>query len=167
VTAVELFPVIEESAAKMSELAEVKNLALELAGDTGVFVLADPLRLRQILLNLLSNAIKFTDAGSVRVAASAAGQEVRLDVTDTGVGIDPEDLERMFEEFTQAKTGRSKSAQGTGLGLPISRRLAELMGGRIVVASKVGEGTTFTLFLPASAEEEVGKEPRRLSAGAR
>ena len=167
VSAVALFPVIEESAAKMSDQAESKGLRLDVGGDIEPIVLADPLRLRQILLNLLSNAIKFTDAGSVRVAASAAGQEVRLDVTDTGVGIDPEDLERMFEEFTQAKTGRSKSAQGTGLGLPISRRLAELMGGRIEVVSTVGEGTTFTLYLPAAAEDEIGKAPRRVSAGAR
>jgi PAS domain S-box-containing protein len=167
VSAVELFAVIEESAAKMTDLAEAKSLELEVAGETALVVLADPLRLRQILLNLLSNAIKFTDAGSVRIGASAAGEEVRLDVTDTGVGIDADDLERMFEDFTQAKSGRSKSAQGTGLGLPISKRLAELMGGRIEVASKVGEGTTFSLFLPAAAEDELGDEPRRVSAGAR
>jgi PAS domain S-box-containing protein len=166
VSAVELFEVIEESAAKMTELADAKSIQLKVAGDTDLIVLADPLRLRQILLNLLSNAIKFTDSGSVRIAASPAGEEVRLDVTDTGVGIDAEDLERMFEDFTQAKSGRSKSAQGTGLGLPISRRLAELMGGRIEVASKVGEGTTFSLFLPAADEDELGNEPRLLSAGA-
>jgi len=165
--AVNLFPVVEESAGKMSELAEAKGLELVVGGDSDLVVRADPLRLRQIILNLLSNAIKFTDEGSVRISATAAGEEVRLDVTDTGVGIDAEDLERMFEEFTQAKTGRSKSAQGTGLGLPISRRLAELMGGRIEVSSKAGEGATFTLFLPAAEADEVGKEPRRLSAGAR
>ncbi len=165
--AVGLFPLVEESVAKMRELAEAKGLELQVAGDNGLVVLADPLRLNQILLNLLSNAIKFTDSGWVRIAATAAGEEVRLDVTDTGVGIDADDLERMFEEFTQAKTGRSKSAQGTGLGLPISRRLAELMGGRIEVASKVGEGTTFTLFLPAAEAGEIRKAPRRVSAGAR
>jgi PAS domain S-box-containing protein len=165
-SALELSLVLEESAAKMCELAKAKGLRIEVAGDTDLVVLADPLRLRQILLNLLSNAIKFTDKGSVRIAARAGGEEVRLDVTDTGVGIDAEDLERMFEEFTQAKTGRSRSAQGTGLGLPISRRLAELMGGRIEVASKVGEGTTFSLFLPAAADDQIGKEPRRVSAGA-
>jgi PAS domain S-box-containing protein len=167
VSAVELFPVLEESAARMNELADAKGLQLDVAGAADLIVLADPLRLRQIILNLLSNAIKFTDAGSVRIVATASGEEVRLDVTDTGVGIDAEDLERMFEEFTQAKSGRSKSAQGTGLGLPISKRLAELMGGRIEVASKVGEGTTFSLFLPAAAEGELDDEPRRVSAGAR
>jgi len=95
----------------------------------------------------------------VCVTTTGAGGEVRVDVADTGVGIDPEDLERVFEDFTQAKTGRSKSAQGTGLGLPISRRLAELMGGRILVASKVGQGTTFTVFLPAADVSEVGSPP--------
>ena len=166
VSAVELFPVLEESAVRMNELADAKGLQLDVAGAADLIVLADPLRLRQIILNLLSNAIKFTDAGSVRIVATASGEEVRLDVTDTGVGIDAEDLERMFEEFTQARSSRSKSAQGTGLGLPISKRLAELMGGRIEVASKVGEGTTFSLFLPAAADDQIGKEPRRVSAGA-
>ncbi len=159
ISAVGLFPLIEESATKMTELAEAKGLDLEITGDTGLVVLADPLRLRQILLNLLSNAIKFTDKGAVKVTTSAAGEEVRVDVADTGVGIDPDDLERMFEEFTQARTGRSKSAQGTGLGLPISRRLAELMGGRVEVASKVGVGTTFTVFLPAADASQVGSPP--------
>ena len=165
-SAVGLFPLIEDSVTKMNELAKAKGLQLEVACDDGLVVLADPLRLRQILLNLLSNAIKFTDSGSVRIAVAAAGGELRLDVTDTGVGIDAEDLERMFEEFTQAKTGRSKSAQGTGLGLPISRRLAELMGGRIEVASTVGKGTTFSLFLPAAKAGELGKTPRRVTSAA-
>jgi PAS domain S-box-containing protein len=156
ISAIGLFPLIEESATKMTELAAAKGLHLEVTGDSSLVVLADPLRLRQILLNLLSNAIKFTDRGRVRVTTSAVGGEVRVDVIDTGVGIDQDDLERMFEEFTQARTGRSKSAQGTGLGLPISRRLAELMGGRIEVVSKVGEGTTFTVFLPAADASKVG-----------
>jgi PAS domain S-box-containing protein len=163
-SAVGLFPQIEESVTKMVELAEAKGLRLEVGDDAGLVVVADPLRLRQILLNLLSNAIKFTDKGFVRIGAATSGEEVRLDITDTGVGIDAEDLERMFEEFTQAKTGRSKSAQGTGLGLPISRRLAGLMGGRIEVASTVGQGTTFSLFLPAAAAGEIGKAPRRVTS---
>ena len=166
IEAIGLHPVLQESAAKMAELAEAKGLRLELSGETDLVVLADPLRLNQILLNLLSNAIKFTDIGLIRTVASAAGDEVRVDVIDTGVGIDAEDLERMFEEFTQAKTGRSKSAQGTGLGLPISRRLAELMGGRIDVASTGGVGTTFSLYLPAGLPGEVGTSGQRVVAGA-
>jgi PAS domain S-box-containing protein len=164
ISAVGLFPLIEDSVTKMIELAESKGLRLEVGGDAGLVVLADPLRLRQILLNLLANAIKFTDKGSVRMAARAIGEEVRLDIIDTGVGIDAEDMDRMFEEFTQAKTGLSRSAEGTGLGLPISRRLAQLMGGRIEVASTVGVGTTFTLFLPAADAGEIGKAPRRVTS---
>ena len=166
IEAIGLHPLLQESAAKMAGLAEAKGLDLVLAGEKDLVVLADPLRLNQILLNLLSNAIKFTEQGSIRTVASAAGAEVRVDVIDSGLGIDPEDIERMFEEFTQAKTGRSKSAQGTGLGLPISRRLAELMGGRIEVASKVGVGTTFSLYLPAGLPGEVGKSGQRAVAGA-
>ena len=165
-SAIGLFPLIEDSVTKMIEEAKSKGLELEIRGDAGLVVLADPLRLRQILLNLLSNAIKFTDRGSVRMVAAATGEEVRLDIIDTGVGIDSEDMERMFEDFAQAKSGRSKSAQGTGLGLPISRHLAQLMGGRLEVASKLGEGTTFSLFLCAADPAEVGKAPRRVTSAA-
>jgi PAS domain S-box-containing protein len=166
IEAIGLQPVLQEAAAKLAPQAEAKGLRLELAGDADLVVLADPVRLNQILLNLLSNAIKFTEKGRIRTVAVEAGDEVRVDVIDTGVGIDAEDIERMFEEFTQAKSGRSKSAQGTGLGLTISRRLAELMGGRIEVASSVGEGTTFSLFLPAGLSGEVGRNGQRVVAGA-
>jgi PAS domain S-box-containing protein len=155
--AVELSPVVEESAGKMTEMAEAKALDLTIDGESGLVVVADPLRLRQVLLNLLSNAIKFTDSGEVRIGATGMGDEVRVDVTDTGVGIDAEDLQRMFEEFTQAKTGRSRSAEGTGLGLPISRRLTELMGGRIEVVSTVGVGTTFSVYLPAAVDTSIAR----------
>jgi signal transduction histidine kinase len=104
----------------------------------------------QILRNLISNALKFTETGEVRVSArlSAAGDAVLFQVKDTGVGIPPEDQERIFQEFEQVASPLQAKAKGTGLGLPLSRKLAELMGGSLTVESGVGAGATFTLTLP-------------------
>ncbi|MGH7904102.1 MAG: ATP-binding protein, partial [Candidatus Dormibacteraceae bacterium] len=114
-------------------------------------VRADRLRLTQVLLNFLSNAIKFTDeGGDVLLTIRRRGAVVRLAVTDTGVGIPAGDLERIFQDFVQIETGRSRTHEGTGLGLPLSRRLAHLMGGRIMVRSEPGSGSTFTIELPVS-----------------
>jgi signal transduction histidine kinase len=104
---------------------------------------------RQIVLNLLSNAVKFTDAGSVRVTVSSAGRWAEVRVEDTGPGISPEDHERVFQEFEQ--TGGSAGRGGTGLGLPISRRLAGLLGGSLGIESTPGQGSAFTLRLPLAA----------------
>jgi signal transduction histidine kinase len=125
-------------------------------------VLADERRLRQILLNLLGNAIKFTGrGGTVSLAASRHGRSVHLEVRDSGVGIPSEKLEVIFQEFTQLNSGRARSQEGTGLGLPLSRRLSELMGGEIQVASRVGVGSTFTVVLSAAT---VPKQLRRATA---
>jgi signal transduction histidine kinase len=127
---------------------------------------AEPIRLtsdidkvRQILVNLAGNAVKFTDRGEVRIALSevhssgeaegAERREVRFAVTDTGSGIAPEDARRLFRPFTQVDAGLTRRHGGTGLGLYISQRLAQLLGGRIDVQSEVGVGSTFTLVLPA------------------
>jgi signal transduction histidine kinase len=113
-------------------------------------VLADERRLLQILLNLLSNAIKFTDVGgTVSLAASRVGGEVHLKVRDSGMGISSKNLDLIFHEFTQVDAGVARAQEGTGLGLPLSRQLCELMGGEIRAASKVGVGSTFTVVLPA------------------
>ena len=111
---------------------------------------ADPEKVRQILLNLLTNAIKFTDAGGVRVAcedAPAAGV-VRVRIADTGRGIPPEHLERVFEPFVQVGRGLNRPGEGAGLGLAISRELARAMGGELTAESSPGAGSTFTLTLP-------------------
>ncbi|HEY8615053.1 HAMP domain-containing sensor histidine kinase [Phenylobacterium sp.] len=144
-----------EVAASAAELfverAAEKGLALtvELPADLPR-VSGDAARLRQVLVNLLGNAVKFTEAGSVTLRASAAGGEVALEVADTGVGVPADQLDRIFERFEQAPGAASKFG-GTGLGLAISRRLAEQMGGAITVRSTPGEGSVFTVRLPAAA----------------
>jgi signal transduction histidine kinase len=116
---------------------------------------ADSRRLKQILINLLSNAVKFTRAGgSVTVAAEADERGYRISVSDTGIGIAAEDLATAFQPFGQIDSSLARKYQGTGLGLPISKAMAELHGGGLELASTPGEGTTATLWLP----------PERISA---
>jgi PAS domain S-box-containing protein len=108
----------------------------------------DEEKLRQIVINLLSNAVKFTQRGSVRLRAQAANGSVAIAVCDTGVGIPPDKLELIFEEFEQADASSTRLYGGTGLGLAIARRLARLMGGDVTADSVVGSGSTFRLTLP-------------------
>lgn len=111
-------------------------------------------KISQILRNLVSNAIKFTTKGEIRVRAVRSTPEmVRFEVRDTGLGIAPEDQERIFDEFTQIENPIQRNVKGTGLGLALSRRLAEILGGTLTVQSKVGEGATFVLEVPAVHEE--------------
>jgi CheY-like chemotaxis protein len=121
--------------------------------------LGDRARLRQVLINLIGNAIKFTDKGEVEVTALRTLQNnnafLRIDVRDTGIGIDPQNFEMIFERFKQADSSVSRKYGGTGLGLPISLRLARLMGGNIAVESTPGKGSTFTLIMPLRTEEEL------------
>jgi signal transduction histidine kinase len=107
---------------------------------------------RQILVNLLGNAVKFTDTGSVTLRLSRGGRSVRVDITDTGIGIPGDELPRLFRPFAQVDTGLTRRHGGTGLGLYISRRLATLLGGHIEVTSAVGSGSTFSVVLPVTWE---------------
>ena len=138
--------------------AHRKNLALELQVEEGLprLVNADVGRLRQILLNLFSNAIKFTSEGSVEIHIARVPNEfMRVTVIDTGLGIDPSAVGRLFQPFTQLESSNSRAHTGTGLGLSISKRLVTLMGGEIGVESEPGKGSAFWFTLPieeASAE---------------
>jgi signal transduction histidine kinase/HAMP domain-containing protein len=114
-------------------------------------VWADRTRVRQVLLNLLSNAIKFTEQGRVTLAASADEDWVTLSVSDTGIGIAPEELRKVFAEFEQVDDALARRAGGTGLGMPISKRFVEMHGGRMWVESEPGRGSTFSFTLPRRA----------------
>jgi len=125
-------------------IAMAQDVAPEL-GD----IVADERKFKQILLNLLSNAVKFTpDGGRIEVKARGTGDNLVVAVHDTGIGIAPEDQEAVFEEFRQVGRNYTSKQEGTGLGLALTRRFVELHGGRIGVASKPGEGSTFTFTLP-------------------
>jgi signal transduction histidine kinase len=133
-------------------LAEAKGLdvAWQSPG-TEVVMRSDPVRLRQILLNLLGNAVKFTRAGTVSLDISHSGEQYVLAVTDTGPGIPPDELDLVFEEFYQLAPSDMAKSTGTGLGLAVARRLAQMLGGDISVTSVVGEGSTFVVTLPSQA----------------
>jgi PAS domain S-box-containing protein len=122
----------------------------------GLAARADQVKVEQIILNLCTNAVKFTEAGGhVQVeCADAGGGRVEVKVIDTGVGIAPEDTERVFEPFVQVGRGLTSQHEGTGLGLAISRDLARAMDGDLVVRSELGKGSTFTLILPAATESD-------------
>jgi signal transduction histidine kinase/CheY-like chemotaxis protein len=147
-TPVALGPAIAELVGGMRPVASGKGVRLD-ADPTDAEIVVDRGRLRQMLYNLVSNAIKFTpDGGSVRVSVAAGADETRISVADTGVGIAPEDQERVFREFQQLGDAATRQ-EGTGLGLAVTRRLAEAHGGRIELASAPGSGSRFTITLPA------------------
>ncbi len=117
-----------------------------------LYMETDRTKVRQIVLNLISNAVKFTARGSVSISARSDGNGVRIAVSDTGIGIRPQDLEVIFEEFRQVDQSRTREYGGTGLGLSITRKLIALLGGDIAVASQYGRGSTFTVTLPMTSE---------------
>ena len=137
------------------------SLAAEYAGEIPETVFTDEARARQVLLNLVGNAVKFTKEGGVRIVTTLVPQwrgdeaALKIDVIDTGVGIAPEDVERLCRPFTQVDDSMSRRHSGTGLGLAISRRLAEMMGGSLTIRSRPGTGSTFTLTIPAGPLEGV------------
>ena len=116
----------------------------------------DAQRLQQILLNLVSNAVKFTEAGSVAITAAEVGRDgdlarLSIRITDTGIGISPDALDRIFDRYVQADASTTRRFGGSGLGLPIARSLAQLMGGSLTVESEVGKGSTFIVALELQA----------------
>jgi signal transduction histidine kinase len=117
--------------------------------DEPIVVTTDAQRVAQVLRNFVSNALKFTTEGEVRVSARRAdGDAVIIDVADTGIGIAEEDQARIFEDFTQVDGPIQKRVRGTGLGLPITRKLARLLGGEVRLKSRLGEGSRFSLVIP-------------------
>ncbi len=148
---------LEEVVATAMPLAERKSNRLVTSFEPNLGAMyADVTKVRQTLFNLLSNAAKFTENGTITLAARRVPGEtverLAFEVIDTGIGIPPEKLETVFEEFSQAEDHTTRDYGGTGLGLPISQRFARMMGGDISLASAVGEGSTFTFSLPANVE---------------
>jgi len=174
---VDLHASLAECAALHRPAAEEKGLALEFFCDGDdhperrfdmarrPWVMTDGLRLRQIMLNLIGNAVKFTQTGHIHVSYKVTPQDVQVVVADSGIGIGPARLETIFHPFTQGEEETARRFGGTGLGLSISRQLAALLGGQITVDSAPGEGSRFTLLLPATlvqpaADEEPDEPPQ-------
>lgn len=128
--------------------ASQKNLTIRCECPTGAMIETDRVKLERILNNLLTNAIKFTDAGSIRVVAECASGALEIHVIDTGIGLNMEQQERLFEEFYQVQNHGRDRKKGFGLGLSIARRLARQLGGEIEVQSAVGNGSRFSILLP-------------------
>jgi len=169
-TGFSLTELVEKTIEMLSVRAEQKGLALtcEIEPGAPMDLVGDPTRLQQVLLNLLGNAIKFTEQGEVALLVSPDGDPrapgaLRFEISDTGIGIPPEKLSHVFERFTQADSSTTRRYGGTGLGLTISRRLVELMGGRIWVESAPGKGSTFSFVAPLEigqgAKGEVAAHP--------
>jgi len=136
-----------EAITMITPIAEAKGLSLRAEGDE-VRLLTDGSKVRQILLNLLSNAVKVTDIGEILIRSRSDGEKVEVSVTDTGIGIAAENLERIFDPFWQVEQRSTRKVGGTGLGLSVSRTLARLVGGDVRVESELGKGSTFGLTLP-------------------
>jgi signal transduction histidine kinase len=157
--------VIDAVLEEVGPLISAKRLHLAApTGTRGLIIVADRMRLRQILLNGLSNAIKFTERrGSIVIATRSSKGEALIEVTDTGSGIPAAQLERMFKEFEQLDNSRTRLGEGTGLGLPLSKGLAEMMGGTLRLTSREGLGTTFEVRLPLAAKPLPIVVPRTVS----
>ena len=143
---------LENALTLIHDRAARHGLTVELTVDETLGdVEGDERKLKQVLLNLLSNAVKFTpDGGRIELRAVPANGSVEVSVTDTGVGIAPEDQEAIFEEFRQVGTDYARKREGTGLGLALARKFVELHGGRLWVKSEIGRGSTFTFTFPAT-----------------
>ncbi|HEV8547285.1 MAG TPA: GAF domain-containing sensor histidine kinase [Candidatus Limnocylindrales bacterium] len=148
----DLGQVVDQATAATAALFETTGLELRREVPSGLpEVLGDRNRLIQVVINLLSNAVKFTLSGSITVRVAAAPEQVVVSVADTGVGITPEDWDRVFEQFAQSGDTLSETPRGTGLGLAICRQIVEQHGGRIWLESEVGAGSTFSFSLPLAA----------------
>ena len=144
--------ILSEVISLMRIRANAKNLPLELEYDTPVpeSIRSDPTKLRQILINLMGNAIKFTEVGRVRLVARLLDRQsdepkMQFEIIDSGIGISEQQIDRLFKPFSQADTSTTRKFGGSGLGLTLSKRLAEMLGGEISVRSTVGKGSTFTV----------------------
>ncbi len=157
--------IVEESLDQVASEASKKNLDLVSSNDKDMpeMIIGDPARLRQVLVNLLSNAVKYTDKGEAVLSVSPKGQdEIQFDVKDTGIGIPEEKKSILFQPFTRIDESFSSRYEGAGLGLAISKKLVEMMGGRIWIESEVGRGSTFSFTIKA---QSVPGKPKAIPTG--
>ena len=151
--------VVQEVAVMAEPLLRDKPVVLETdCGDLPLWLYSDKAKLKQVLVNLMSNAVKFTREGRIAIRARAQGRGIEIAVQDSGAGIPAEKLEAIFEEFSQVDGQTLPGVVGTGLGLAITRRLCRLLGGQIHVYSAVAQGSTFTVNLPLSLEQEAAPQ---------
>ena len=146
----DLTEVVHEVEEITHAMADGKEITVSGVADGPLLAVGDANRTRQVLLNLASNAVRYTPAGSVRFATEQSDTMVCASVQDTGIGISPEQLEKIFNRFYRGDASRSRALGGSGLGLTIAKVLAELQGGRIEVSSASEQGSSFTLWLPRS-----------------
>ena len=146
--AVRIDAVVEEVVTNLQPLVQNDQVKLTCHGEGSPVVMADEDFVVRILNNLIGNAAKFTQNGSIRVSWRELPKDVCLEVADTGRGISPEFIPRLFDEFSQESIGASRSHEGTGLGLTIVKGLVDLLGGRIEVESTRGKGSTFRVYIP-------------------
>jgi signal transduction histidine kinase/DNA-binding response OmpR family regulator len=163
----EIQALLNEVAATVQPLVQKNGnqLILEVAADIGSMH-ADITKIRQTLFNLLSNASKFTDKGTVRLRARRQAENLVFEVIDSGIGMTPEQVGRLFQAFAQADSSTSKKYGGTGLGLALSRKFCQLMGGDMTVSSEAGKGSTFTATIPAQVTEAAGETASSASLAA-
>lgn len=140
--------VIETAIKEFEPSANQKDLTITLEKDKLPEIMTDPDRLGQILNNLISNAIKYSLKGSIKLTAKVVGQMIEVKVTDTGIGIPPAEVDKLFTKFHRVKDKQTEEVNGTGLGLWITKQLVETLGGKIFVQSLYGTGTTFTFTIP-------------------
>lgn len=159
--------VMREASVQVDPLIKKKGLSYRWVGpDEPLHMTTDRTKVKQIMLNLLSNAVKFTHSGSITLTAAREDDAVRLDVTDTGIGIRKEDLVAIWDDFRQVDQSRTREFGGTGLGLSITRKLSGALGGRVTLISEYGRGSTFSVFLPVDSEpyhEVTGEMPAQAS----
>jgi len=154
--------VVAEISQQVEPIVRRKKLSFstDLPGDLPVMI-SDETKIKQVLLNLLSNAVKFTNIGGVVVRVRIDDDLVQVDIEDTGIGIRPEDMEAIWEDFRQVDQSRTREFGGTGLGLSITRKLIQALGGSVRVESEYGKGSTFSVSLPLQLSPRPASDPMR------
>jgi signal transduction histidine kinase len=158
-TPVSVALVVAEISQQVEPTVRRKKLSFstDLPSDLPVMI-SDETKIKQVLLNLLSNAVKFTNIGGVVVRVRIEGDIVRVDIEDTGIGIRPEDMEAIWEDFRQVDQSRTREFGGTGLGLSITRKLIQALGGSVRVESEYGKGSTFSVALPLQLSPRIAND---------